>query len=182
MSGSDLAASLHKYPEYSYHEHVSEPSHYEILQVDPRADTSIITLVYHALAERYRPDRAVMPDAEARMTRLNEAHRVLSDPELRSAYDQSIGVALVVIPIEAETVSMAVEQAAPTGPAYGEAGPPPTFPTAWGSVLSFGRYQNWTLSQVAARDVDYIEWLRRTPTGRQYAKEIDAILMARAPA
>jgi len=46
-------------------------------------------------------------------------------------------------------------------------------------VLDFGRYAGWTLRQVALQDRDYLEWLRRTPLGRQYQAEIAAVLAPR---
>ena len=58
----------------------------------------------------------------------------------------------------------------------GAAGPPPGNPS--GSVLNFGRYNGWSLSEIARRDLEYIEWLDRTPIGRNYREEVDAILRA----
>ena len=57
---------------------------------------------------------------------------------------------------------------------YGAAGPPPAEPT--GTILPFGRFAGWSLAQVAARDVDYVEWLDRMPIGRPYRDEIDGLL------
>jgi curved DNA-binding protein CbpA len=61
---------------------------------------------------------------------------------------------------------------APDG--FGAAGPPPG--EATGSVLNFGRFAGWSLGEIARTDLDYIEWLDRTPIGRPYREEIDAIL------
>jgi hypothetical protein len=57
---------------------------------------------------------------------------------------------------------------------HGAAGPPPGPPS--GSVLNFGRYSGWSLGEIARRDIEYIEWLDRTPIGRTYRDELDAIL------
>ena len=57
---------------------------------------------------------------------------------------------------------------------YGAAGRPPGEPT--GSVLNFGRFAGWSLGEIARRDLDYVEWLDRSPIGRQYRDEIDLIL------
>ena len=57
---------------------------------------------------------------------------------------------------------------------YGAAGRPPGQPS--GSVLSFGRYAGWSLGEIARRDIDYVEWLDRSPIGRQSRDEIDLIL------
>ena len=59
---------------------------------------------------------------------------------------------------------------------YGAAGPPPGRPS--GSVLNFGRYSGWSLGEIARHDIEFIEWLDRTPIGRTYREEIDAILRA----
>ncbi len=66
----------------------------------------------------------------------------------------------------------------------GAAGPPPGNPS--GSIVTFGRYDGWTLGEIARRDLEYLEWLDRTPIGRTYQSEIDALLRqhgrrARAP-
>jgi len=58
----------------------------------------------------------------------------------------------------------------------GAAGPPPGRPS--GSVLNFGRYSGWSLGEIARHDIEYIEWLDRTPIGRTYRDEVDAILRA----
>ena len=56
----------------------------------------------------------------------------------------------------------------------GAAGPPPGSPS--GSVLTFGRYRSWSLGEIARRDLEYLEWLDRTPIGRPFRDEIDGIL------
>ncbi len=61
---------------------------------------------------------------------------------------------------------------APDG--FGAAGRPPGNPS--GSVLNFGRYAGWSLGEVGRRDAEYLEWLERSPIGRQYRDEVDAIL------
>jgi hypothetical protein len=56
----------------------------------------------------------------------------------------------------------------------GAAGPPPGNP--YGSVLNFGRYAGWSLGEIGRTDIEYLEWLDRTPIGRTYQGEIDEIL------
>lgn len=56
----------------------------------------------------------------------------------------------------------------------GAAGPPPGNPS--GSRITFGRYQGWTLGEVARTDLEYLEWLDRMPIGRIYQAEIDVLL------
>ncbi len=58
----------------------------------------------------------------------------------------------------------------------GRAGPPPGRPS--GSVLNFGRYAGWSLGEIARSDLEYLEWLDRTPIGRIYQVELDEILRA----
>ena len=57
------------------------------------------------------------------------------------------------------------------------AGPPPGNPS--GSVLNFGRYVGWSLGEIGRHDLEYIEWLDRTPIGRIYQVELDEILRTR---
>jgi len=60
--------------------------HYEALQVSPSADTETISRIFRHLAKRYHPDNPDTGDA-ARFDQLAKAHRVLTDPEQRAAYD-----------------------------------------------------------------------------------------------
>lgn len=60
--------------------------YYEILQVNPRAETETVTRLFRHLAKRYHPDNAATGDRET-FDRLTEAHETLTDPEKRAAYD-----------------------------------------------------------------------------------------------
>jgi curved DNA-binding protein CbpA len=62
----------------------------------------------------------------------------------------------------------------PRSSGSGAAGPPPGNPS--GSIISFGRYQGWTLGEIARTDLEFLEWLDRVPIGRMYRAEIDALL------
>jgi hypothetical protein len=42
--------------------------------------------------------------------------------------------------------------------------------------MNFGRYDGWSLGEIARADLEYLEWLDRMPIGRPYRDEIDAIL------
>jgi len=60
--------------------------HYEILQISPNAESDTVNRVFRLLAQRYHPDNADTGN-DAQFRALTEAHRVLSDPELRAKYD-----------------------------------------------------------------------------------------------
>jgi hypothetical protein len=80
------------------------PTHYQILMIDPAADDEIIDAVYKRLALRNHPDRDPSPDALARMQAINEAKRVLSDPDLRAAYDRALGIDRPTIGFRADDI------------------------------------------------------------------------------
>ncbi len=61
--------------------------YYRVLGVARDATAGEIKKAYRALARKYHPDVSKEADAAARMSELNEAHAVLSDPERRAAYD-----------------------------------------------------------------------------------------------
>ena len=69
---------------------VSGRTLYQVLMLDPSADTEIITLVYRQLAKRHHPDRDSRSDAGARMAELNAAYATLGDPAKRARYDRSL--------------------------------------------------------------------------------------------
>ena len=63
------------------------PDPYKVLQVDSEAEDEVIQAAYRRLAQKYHPDVATGPGAEARMAGINAAWEVLSDPAKRAAYD-----------------------------------------------------------------------------------------------
>jgi curved DNA-binding protein len=62
--------------------------YYDVLGVPRDATADQIKHAFRRLARKYHPDVSHEPDAGARMSELNEAHAVLSDPERRAAYDE----------------------------------------------------------------------------------------------
>ena len=60
--------------------------YYEILQISPNAEPETIHRVFRLLAQRYHPDNAETGN-ESQFRLLNDAYRVLSDPEQRARYD-----------------------------------------------------------------------------------------------
>lgn len=60
--------------------------YYEDLQISPNADMEMIERVFRMLAKRFHPDNKQSGSAD-KFNTLNDAYRVLSDPEKRAAYD-----------------------------------------------------------------------------------------------
>lgn len=170
---------------------MKERTLYEVLMLHPTATIEVINAAYRALAKQHHPDHAGPEGAKA-MARINEAYAVLSNKEKRARYDEIIGVSkegdLVghARPSMPGATNMKFEGGAwevrpktepsPASASFGEAGPPPGYPPAKGSVLSFGRYRGWSISQVAAYDRNYLEWLSRTMAGRIYTSELKQVL------
>lgn len=177
---------------------------YKVLQVDPEAEDEVIAAAYRRLARKYHPDTAG-PDAAPRMAAINAAWEILGDPSRRAALDRERAVPAALeraraaapaagaaptrpaasSPPPPETVSRdwttgrssvggGYDASMRTADGDGAAGPPPGNPA--GSVLNFGRYSGWSLGEIARFDLEYIEWLDRTPIGRPFRDEIDALL------
>ena len=69
----------------------AETNHYATLGLDRRCTTTQIRAAYRALARQHHPDlNPNSPAAIARTQLLNGAHEILSDPELRHAYDREL--------------------------------------------------------------------------------------------
>jgi curved DNA-binding protein CbpA len=60
--------------------------YYEVLQISPNAEPETVHRVFRLLAQRYHPDNAETGNEE-KFRSLNEAYRILSDPEQRARYD-----------------------------------------------------------------------------------------------
>ena len=61
--------------------------YYDVLGVTRDASSDDIRKAYRKLARKFHPDVSKEADAAARMSEINEANTVLSDPERRAAYD-----------------------------------------------------------------------------------------------
>ena len=142
------------------------PDLYRVLQVDPEADADVIQAAYRVLARKRHPD---LVGEEQGMKALNAAWEILGNAGLRARYDRERGEA-------AAQVARQRTGTAPSPKPYvrEHAGPPPG--NASGSVVSFGRYEGWSLGEIARVDREFLEWLRSVPTGRGLKAEIETVL------
>jgi curved DNA-binding protein CbpA len=167
---------------------IGRKTYYQILMVDQSADQDIMGVVYRRLAQRYHPDVDPSDDARQRMTEINQAWAVLRDPEKRARYDRELSNRrdrrssdryIRRTPVDPPPDPGGAHTPPSGRPAsesqFGEAGPPPRGMPR-GTVLDFGRYKGWSIGQVATHDPDFLEWLQRSPSGRQYRAEIASFL------
>ncbi|RTZ97111.1 MAG: hypothetical protein DSY41_00435 [Candidatus Poseidoniales archaeon] len=64
-----------------------EENLYELLQVEPTADSRSIRAAYRRLMLLHHPDRNAGVDAQEMAQRLNRAYDILRNPARRAAYD-----------------------------------------------------------------------------------------------
>ena len=64
------------------------PNYYEILQIQKNTSQAEIKNQYRNLAKKWHPDKEKSPGAERKMTQINMAYEVLSNPKRRKMYDQ----------------------------------------------------------------------------------------------
>jgi curved DNA-binding protein CbpA len=141
--------------------------HYKTLQVDSGADPDVVQAAYRVLARKLHPD---LTGDESAMKRLNRAWDALRDPTKRAAFDVIRGEQLATTdaaaaPFLKPAVKPLVED---------HAGPPPGSP--FGPVVTFGRYEGWSIGEIARYDRPFLEWLRGVPAGRHLQHNIDALL------
>ena len=136
---------------------------FRILQVQPDADPDVVRAAYRVLARKLHPDAAAQMDevAERRMTDLNWAYSVVRDPVQRRIWESDRRRAPPPTPGETAT------HGAPRGPLGADGSE---------QRLAFGRYEGWTLGEVARRDPDYLDWLRRHASGARFRDAIDILL------
>lgn len=70
-------------------------NYYEILEVSENASYEIIEKAYRTLAKKYHPDINSMNNvnwSEDKFKELTEAYRILSNPALRTQYDEEMGL------------------------------------------------------------------------------------------
>jgi curved DNA-binding protein CbpA len=146
---------------------------YSLLQVDPLAEEIVLDAAYRALARRYHPD-GDSPNP-ARMADINRAYSMIRTPELRRRYDTErkfhpVGPAPTTpSPVSDLRSRLQRERETAADVAAGaDIGP--------GSALDFGRYEGWSLRELARRDPDYLRWLARHSSGIRYRSAIDLVL------
>jgi curved DNA-binding protein CbpA len=64
--------------------------HYSVLGVTPASEDVVIRAAYRALMRRYHPDADSSAEAAERAREINEAYRVVSDPDRRARYDEGL--------------------------------------------------------------------------------------------
>ena len=130
---------------------------YAVLQVAATAEQEVIHAAFRALAMKYHPDRDATGYASRRMLALNAAYALVRDERARAAWDLS-------------------QRVGARGPARASTRVPPPRSDAAGTKVSFGRYEGWTLRDLARQDPDYLRWLSRHSSGIRYRTEIYQIL------
>jgi curved DNA-binding protein CbpA len=136
---------------------------YRILQVQHDADPDVVSAAYRVLARKVHPDASTpLNEAEERrMTDLNWAYAIVRDPVKRSMWEADRRRAPPPVPSEDAT------HGAPRAPLDADGG---------AIRLDFGRYEGWTLLEIARRDPEYLDWLRRHASGARYRDQIDILL------
>jgi curved DNA-binding protein CbpA len=136
---------------------------YRILQIQPDADPDVVKAAYRVLARKVHPDASTPLDEaeERRMVDLNWAYALVRDPAARRRWESDRRRTPPPTPVDPST------HGAPRGPLDA---------TGSGLRLDFGRYQGWTLGEVAKRDIDYLKWLSRHASGARFRPEIERVL------
>lgn len=143
---------------------------YRILQVIAGADPEVVRAAYRALARKLHPDAKsgpLDPALAKRMADLNWAYAQVRDEASRAAYERER-----TKPPPRTAAEPRTHGASPPDAAHD-----PTLAT-----LDFGRYQGWTLRDVARRDVDYLTWLRRHASGARFRPAIDRLVREQSSA
>ncbi len=98
----------------------AQRNHYEVLGVSPTANTDQIKTKYREMARMFHPDVAKDKALAQKMfTQINQAYRVLADPERRARYDSDLRAAVVQRPVTVpqSPPSQSTVRQAPTAPA-----------------------------------------------------------------
>ena len=170
--------------------------YYQVLQVDPEASPEVITAAYKVLAKRWHPETDLTGVHEIRLAELNRAYGVLKSAPTRRAYDEERVLRMnpmgpgpepeaVLTPI---AVPPPVRHTSADGTPDGDSmlsrngGPSPVITSAEISFtsgdmrLDFGRYEGWSLYDLAKKDPAYLRWLARHSSGLRFRREISLVL------
>jgi curved DNA-binding protein CbpA len=172
--------------------------YYKVLQVDPEASREVITAAYKTLAKRLHPETDLTGVHEIRMAELDRAYGVLRDAAARQRYDiqradrlNPVGPGLEPEPILTPALVAPPQRyrsadGTPDGDsmvarsiANGQPSPltsAETSMTAGDLRLDFGRYEGWSLFDLAKRDPAYLRWLARHSSGLRFRREIARVL------
>jgi curved DNA-binding protein CbpA len=143
---------------------MAERDAYDVLGLLPTAHDTVIQAAYRALAALYHPDARAAEASTHRMAELNLAYARLRTPERRALYDAERTI----------TARDATIVAPATGPGISPM-------RGGGSVLTFGRYEGWSIDRLAKHDPEYLRWLRRHSSGIRYRAEIEQALAQVSP-
>ena len=132
---------------------------YEVLEVHPRAHQEVIQAAFRTLAALYHPDRDQTGASTRRMAELNAAYARVRTVDLRQLYDRER--------------KLQRNTQAPIQQGYNTQ-PPEEDPAK--RALDFGRYQGYTIAQIARTDPDYLRWLSRPSSGVRFRSAIEAEL------
>ncbi|HEY8178159.1 MAG TPA: DnaJ domain-containing protein [Candidatus Limnocylindria bacterium] len=170
--------------------------YYKVLQVDPEASLEVITAAYRTLAKRFHPETDLTGVHEIRVAELNRAFDVLRDAAARQRYDleradrlQPVGpgpepilTPAVVAPPRHHTSADGTPDGDSMLSRTGASGGPPPMTSAEvassaGELrLDFGRYEGWSLYDLAKQDPAYLRWLARHSSGLRFRREIARVL------
>ena len=132
---------------------------YEVLEVHPRAHQEVIQAAYRVLAAIYHPDRDASGASTRRMSELNAAYARVRTLALRELYDRERKLhRQAQAPIQQGYAAQSAEDDPAKRP------------------LDFGRYEGYTVAQIARSDPDYLRWLSRHSAGARFRQEIEAQL------
>jgi DnaJ-class molecular chaperone len=143
---------------------MAERDAYEVLGLLPTAHDAVIQAAYRAMAAIYHPDMQASAASTRRMAELNDAFAKIRDPARRALYDA-----------ERQLTDHAATIVAPA------AGPGTSPMRGNGSVITFGRYEGWSIDRLAKHDPDYLRWLSRHSSGIRYKAEIEEALRSVNP-
>jgi molecular chaperone DnaJ len=73
-----------------YNEGMTSSNHYDTLDINPTASQAEIKQAYRKLAKKFHPDSNQVTASHDRITAINAAYEVLSDPFQRQSYDRHL--------------------------------------------------------------------------------------------